>query len=96
MQISRPTAREAFSSFDYALGAAPGALLSADPGRGIARKFVERRASPLAALRVRGRVLAPPRYCAGIQNRGGRGRKAASSLRLHHLAPERSDLCQGP
>ncbi|KAJ1205519.1 hypothetical protein NDU88_000953 [Pleurodeles waltl] len=66
--------------------AAPSALLSADPGRGIAWKCQESGASSLAALRVRSRILALPRSRAGVQSWGGRGRKAASSLRLHHLA----------
>ncbi|KAJ1113035.1 hypothetical protein NDU88_001295 [Pleurodeles waltl] len=80
---TEPEARARKAVSGYALGAAPGAFLSAASGRGKVQDYMEGRASPLAAFRVR--VLA---LRSGVQNRGGRGHKAAPSLRVRHLAQD--------
>ncbi|KAJ1105064.1 hypothetical protein NDU88_002472 [Pleurodeles waltl] len=70
----------------YAHGAAPGAFFQAALGRGIIPVFMEGRASlALAAFCVRVRCGSPAP--AGVRDQGGRGRKAAPSLRVRHLAP---------
>ncbi|KAJ1119323.1 hypothetical protein NDU88_007509 [Pleurodeles waltl] len=63
----------------------PDAFFQAALGRGIIPVFMEGRASlALTAFPVRVRCSSPAP--AGVRDRGGRGRKAAPSLRVRHLA----------
>ncbi|KAJ1208893.1 hypothetical protein NDU88_004276 [Pleurodeles waltl] len=85
-QGSRPTAGKNVLRLRLCPRAAPGVLLSAASGCGITWKYMERGVSPLIASAF---VAASSLLrTLGVRSRGGRGRKAASSLRLHHLAPE--------
>ncbi|KAJ1113914.1 hypothetical protein NDU88_002154 [Pleurodeles waltl] len=60
-------------------GAAPGVLVLAVPG---CLEVYRKGASPLVAS-----TLVDASSLFGVRSRGGRGRKAASVLRLRHLAP---------